>query len=257
MTISKTFATNKTKSLEWRAAQLKKTWWMLEDNKERIVTALHQDLHKHRQESLIVDVYGIQTACVEAIKKLKTWTADSKPEQFQPINFLTRARIRKEPKGAVLIISAWNYPFMELFEPMISAIAAGCTVILKPSELAKASQDLIAEMIPRYLDEDAIRIVTAGPQEMKVILRNPWDHIFYTGSTDVGRIIYQSAATNLTSVTLELGGLCPAIVTANADIELAAKRIAGSKFMNAGQVSSPVYSIPTLGSLTVHRFVSA
>lgn len=209
---------------------------MIEDNKERIAEALYKDMNKHKQDSLSVDAGGIQTACLEALKHLKEWTSDDKPNRTEPLNFLGGARIRKEPKGVALIISAWNYPFMELLEPMICAIAAGCTMVLKPSELAVASQDLIAEIVPTYLDQDAIRVVTAGPEGMNHILDKKWDHIFFTGSTPVGKIIYAKAAVHLTTVTLELGGRGPAIVTPKANIDLAAKRIASAKIMNAGQV---------------------
>lgn len=211
---------------------------MLEDNKERIVEALHQDLHKHKLEALSVDVCGIQTACLQALNNLRSWASDDRPSRFNALNFFGGARVRKEPKGVALILSAWNYPFMELFEPMISAIAAGCTVVLKPSEVAIASQNLIKEIVADHLDQEAICVLTAGPQEMEYMLQKRWDHIFFTGSTAVGTLIYEKAARHLTSVTLELGGQSPAIVTAKADVDLAAKRIAAAKFMNAGQVSS-------------------
>ncbi|KAM5357610.1 hypothetical protein ACJZ2D_016089 [Fusarium nematophilum] len=234
--VSKTFASHRTKSLQWRTTQIRKVWWMLEDNKERIVEALYKDLHKHRLESITVDVCGIQTACLYTLKNLPSWAAEDRPQRFNLVNLSVGARVRKEPKGVALILSAWNYPFMELLEPMISAIAAGCCVILKPSEIAAASQKLIAEMLPQYLDQDAIRVLTAGAKEMDYIMQKRWDHVFFTGSTKVGRIIYQKAASYLTSVTLELGGQSPVIVSASADIDLAAKRIAAAKFMNAGQV---------------------
>ncbi|KAG5928029.1 hypothetical protein E4U42_001411 [Claviceps africana] len=235
-TVASTFLSHRTKSLTWRIKQLRKIWWMLEDNRERILQAVHADLNKHRQEALPVDVVGIQNACLEALDNIKAWTKDEKPRQTEPLNFFGGARIRKEPKGVSLIISAWNYPFMELFEPLICAIAAGCTAVLKPSELAPASERLITEMVPNYLDQSAIRVVTAGPGDMNYLLEKKWHHIFFTGSTAVGKIIYAKAAPNLTSVTLELGGRAPAIVTPSADIDLAAKRIANAKFMNAGQV---------------------
>ncbi|KAG5999126.1 hypothetical protein E4U54_002049 [Claviceps lovelessii] len=235
-TVTSTFCSNRTKSLDWRIKQLRKTWWMLEDNRERIAQAVHADLNKHPQEALPVDVVGIQNACLEALNSIKEWTKDEKPRRTEPLNFFGGARIRKEPKGVSLIISAWNYPFMELFEPMICAIAAGCTTVLKPSELAPASERLISEIVPKYLDQSAIRVVTAGPKDMNYLLEKKWHHIFFTGSTAVGKIIYTKAAANLTTVTLELGGRAPAIVTPSADIDLAAKRIANAKFMNAGQV---------------------
>ncbi|KAF7556473.1 hypothetical protein G7Z17_g1394 [Cylindrodendrum hubeiense] len=236
LTVSETFSTHRTKPLSWRIDQLRKTWWMIEDNKDRIEQVLYHDMHKHKQEALSVDAAGIQGACLEALQHLKEWAADEKPNRTDPVNLFTSTRIRKEPKGVALIMSAWNYPFMELFEPMICAISAGCTMVLKPSELAEASQDLIAEIVPKYLDQDAIKVVTSGPAGMDHILSKKWDHIFFTGSTVVGKIIYAKAAANLTTVTLELGGRGPAIVTANADIDTAAKRIASAKFMNAGQI---------------------
>ncbi|KAI5463058.1 putative aldehyde dehydrogenase [Mariannaea sp. PMI_226] len=242
-TVKATFASHKTKSLEWRVLQLQKVWWMLEDNKDRIVEALYQDLHKHKLEALSIDVSGIQTACLYTLKHLKSWTSDDKPNRFNALNFFGGTRVRKEPKGTALILSAWNYPFMELFEPMICAIAAGCSMVLKPSEVAVASQNLIQEIVPKYLDQDAIRVVTAGPSEMGHILQKRWDHIFFTGSTTVGRLIYEKAASHLTSVTLELGGQGPAIVSAHADVDLAAKRIAAAKFLNAGQVCLTVNHI--------------
>ncbi|KAG6057275.1 hypothetical protein E4U32_005263 [Claviceps aff. humidiphila group G2b] len=235
-TVNSTFRSNVTKPLEWRIRQLRKTWWMVQDNRERIVQAVHADLNKHQQESLPVDVVGVQNACLEALHRLKAWTKDEKPRWTEPLNFAVGARIRKEPKGVSLIISAWNYPFMELLEPMICAIAAGCTAILKPSELAPASERLIVELIPQYLDQSAVRVITAGPKDMDYLLGKTWQHIFFTGSTAVGKIIYAKAAPNLTTVTLELGGRGPAIVTPSANIDLAAKRIANAKFLNAGQV---------------------
>jgi aldehyde dehydrogenase (NAD+) len=123
-----------------------------------------------------------------------------------------------------------------LLQPMVAAIAAGCAIILKPSEVAAASQDLLMEIVPKYLDSRAIRCITAGPKEMGYILEHRFDHIFYTGSSAVAKFIHAAAAKHLTPVTLELGGQGPAIVSKNANIDLAAKRIAATKFMNAGQV---------------------
>lgn len=211
-------------------------WWMMEDNKDRIAEVLHKDLNKHPHEALLADWAGLKTAILEALANLDTWTADEKPRRTDPLNLFSGSRIRREPKGVSLIISAWNYPFMELLEPLMCAIAAGCTAVIKPSELSPASQDLIAEIVPKYLDSDAVQVITAGPKDMDHLLSKPWAHIFFTGSTVVGKIIYAKAAQNLATVTLELGGRGPAIVSANANIDLAAKRIANTKFMNSGQV---------------------
>jgi aldehyde dehydrogenase (NAD+) len=144
--------------------------------------------------------------------------------------------VKKEPKGVALIIGAWNYPLLLLLQPMVAAIAAGCAVILKPSDVAVKSQDLLMEIVPKYLDPKAIRIISAGPKEMGYILEQKYDHIFFTGSAAVGKHINAAAAKHLTPVTLELGGQGPAIVSKHANLDLAAKRIAATKFMNAGQV---------------------
>lgn len=144
--------------------------------------------------------------------------------------------MRKEPLGVALIIGAWNFPFLLILQPMLAAIAAGCCVMLKPSELAEASQALLVSLIPRYLDPSAIRIVTGGPAETGRILEHRFNHIFFTGSSKVARFITAAAAKNLTPVVLELGGQGPAIVTSSANVDLAAKRIAYGKFLNAGQI---------------------
>lgn len=149
---------------------------------------------------------------------------------------LSKARIRKEPLGVALIIGAWNFPFTLLLSPMVAAISAGCCVMLKPSELAISSQNLLSKLIPKYLDQNAIRIATGGPVETARILEHKFNHIFFTGSNKVARYITAAAAKHLTPTVLELGGQGPAIVTSSADIDLAAKRIALGKFLNAGQI---------------------
>jgi aldehyde dehydrogenase (NAD+) len=135
-----------------------------------------------------------------------------------------------------LIIGAWNFPFLLLLQPLIAAIAAGCCVVLKPSELAEASQSLLERLVGKYLDRSAIRLVTAGPAETGKILERRFNHIFFTGSSKVARFVTAAAAKHLTPVVLELGGQGPAIVTASANVDLAAKRIAYGKFLNAGQI---------------------
>ena len=209
---------------------------MIEENKNRILAALHIDLHRHYQETLVCDCSMVQKDVLRTLQMLDEWTKDEKPTRRDLINFMGGTTVRKEPKGVVLIISAWNFPILLLLQPMIAAIAAGCTIILKPSEVAPTTQDLLLELIPKYLDQNAIRCISAGPQEMPHILDQHYDHIFYTGSSRIARIIYTAAAKHLTPVSLELGGLTPAIVTPAANLEVAAKHIAGFKFQNAGQV---------------------
>lgn len=209
---------------------------MIEDNKKRICDALYTDLHKHYQEAYTGDCGNTQADILRTLKKLDEWTKDERPEKSDPLNFLGRATVRKEPLGVTLIIGAWNFPVSLLLQPMIAAIAAGCAVILKPSDVASATQDVLMEIVPQYMDQDAIRCISAGPQEMGYILEHRFDHIFYTGSPNVAKIIHAAAAKHLTPVTLELGGQCPAIVAKSANLDLTAKHIAVTKFMNAGQV---------------------
>ena len=145
------------------------------------------------------------------------------------------AEIVPEPLGVVLIIAPWNYPTQLLLAPLVAALAAGNTVVLKPSEVAPATSAAMAELIPQYLDERVVTVVTGGVDETTELLAERFDHIFYTGNGTVGRIVMAAAAKHLTPVTLELGGKSPAIVAADADIDVAARRIAWGKFLNAGQ----------------------
>ncbi|KAI2831773.1 hypothetical protein CBS147321_5063 [Aspergillus niger] len=230
------FTSGRTKSKDWRRHQLKRAWWMVEDNKSRILDALRADLNKHPLEAMLGELTGLQNDILRTLDKLDEWTKDEKPTRWDPINFLGGTVVRQEPLGVSLIIGAWNFPFMLTLQPLVAAIAAGCAVVLKPSEVAQASQDLLMEIIPKYLDRDAIQCISAGPLEMKHILETRFDHIFYTGSANVAKIVYTAAAKHLTPVTLELGGQGPAIVAPSADIDLAAKHVAWAKFMNAGQV---------------------
>ena len=235
-TVFQTFASGKTKSLAWRKWQLKQVWWMLEDNRNQILTALKQDLNRQEFETTASDLFGVRRDLLETVDNLEEWTADEYPDSGFIFGILGRARIHKEPLGVTLIIGSWNYPLCLLLQPMIAAIAAGCCAILKPSELAPAIQNLIVEIIPKYLDQDAIRVVTAGPDEMGFILSHKFNQIFYTGSSKVARIVSAAAAKHLTPVTLELGGQGPAVLTSSADVDLSAKRIASSKVQNAGQI---------------------
>lgn len=255
-TLFSTFATGRTKRLKWRKWQLKQFWWMIVENEEAIINALNQDLNRHTFESMAADLRGIKDDLIEHLSHLEEWTADSIPDagfifgelishwQIQGHRLLIRvlsgtlgkARIRKEPLGVALIIGAWNFPFLLLLQPMIAAITAGCCVLLKPSELSKASQQLLSELIPRYMDTSAIGLVTGGPAETSKILERRFNHIFFTGSAKVAKFITAAAAKHLTPTVLELGGQGPAIVTASANVDLAAKRIAYGKFMNAGQI---------------------
>jgi aldehyde dehydrogenase (NAD+) len=147
-----------------------------------------------------------------------------------------RGWVEYEPYGTVLIIGAWNFPFTLTFGPAVSAIAAGNAVVLKPSEIAPASSKLIAELTPRYLDPDAIAVVEGDGAVTQELIAQGFDRLLFTGGTEIGRKVYEGAAPHLTPVTLELGGKSPVIVAADADIDVAAKRIAWTKLINSGQI---------------------
>ncbi|KAF5975348.1 aldehyde dehydrogenase [Fusarium bulbicola] len=233
----KTFATGKTKSIKWRKWQLKQMWWMLVDNEKAITEALAADLGRHEFEALTSDLHGLKTDILEHLNHVEKWAAD---EPVSSAGFLMgtlgKARIRKEPLGVVLVIGAWNFPFLLTLQPVIAAITAGCCVVVKPSELSIASQNLMQDLVNRYLDPEAIRLVTGGPQETTKLLELKFNHIFFTGSTKVAKYVAAAAAKHLTPTVLELSGQGPAIVTAKADIDLVAKRIAYAKFLDAGQI---------------------
>jgi aldehyde dehydrogenase (NAD+) len=150
-------------------------------------------------------------------------------------NQIGTSEIRYEPFGITLVIGAWNYPINLLLTPVVGAIAGGNAVILKPSEMSAHAASLIAKLIPKYMDQDLIAVVEGGPDETDALLDKKFDLIFFTGSSKVGALVMQKAVKNLTPVVLELGGKSPALVTADADIKVAAKRLTWGKFMNAGQ----------------------
>jgi aldehyde dehydrogenase (NAD+) len=171
-----------------------------------------------------------------------------------------RSYIYREPLGLVLIIAPWNYPFQTAVLPLVGALAAGNCVVLKPSEIAPHTSAAIAKWIPRYLDTKAVRVVEGGVPETTALLREKWDHIFYTGNGTVGRVVMEAAAKHLTPVTLELGGKSPAIVDETADLDSAAKRIVYGKFFNAGQTCvAPDYVLvhDAVHDALLNRMVSA
>jgi aldehyde dehydrogenase (NAD+) len=223
-----------TRPLEWRIEQLDALASMLRDHADRFTESLREDLGKSSTEAWTTEIGFSLTDIAHQRKHLREWSAPRKvktPLMFQP----GRARIVPEPKGVVLIIAPWNYPLQLLVAPMAAAIAAGNAIVAKPSELSPATSAVLVELCGRYLDRNAVRVVAGGVTESTALLEQRFDHIFFTGGTRVGRIVMRAAAEHLTPVTLELGGKSPAIVAADADIGVAARRIAWGKFTNAGQ----------------------
>ncbi|KAH6714968.1 Aldehyde/histidinol dehydrogenase [Leptodontidium sp. MPI-SDFR-AT-0119] len=235
-TIFKTFSTGKTKNIAWRKLQLKRLWYLIDDNQDDIISALRADLNRPVFETFASEIRSVKDHILEYLDGIDEWAADEIPDAGFLFTRLAGARIRKEPLGVTLIIGPWNYPISLILQPLIAAIAAGCCALIKPSEVAPASEQFLAAQIPRYLDTDAVRVITGGIEETTRLLEKRYDHIFFTGSTKVGKVVQAAAAKHLTPTVLELGGQGPSIVTDTADVDMAAKRCAYAKFVNAGQI---------------------
>ncbi|MDY6997163.1 MAG: aldehyde dehydrogenase family protein [Actinomycetota bacterium] len=230
-----TFATGRTRSVEWRKAQLHALERLMTENEGAIAEALAQDLGRSPFEAWLADVASTAGEAAYSAKNVGKWTK-RRHRLLEMSQLPGRGWVEYEPYGTVLIIGAWNFPFALTLGPAVGAIAAGNTVVLKPSEVAPASSALMAELVPRYLDTDAIAVIEGDGAVSQELIAQGFDHLLFTGGTDVGRKVYQAAAPHLTPVTLELGGKSPVIVAADADVEVAAKRIAWTKLINSGQI---------------------
>ncbi len=231
------FETGVTKSYDFRKLQLLKLKATVQKYEIEIFEALHKDLHKSKEECWITENGFFLSELGVAVKKLSSWMKRVRVGT-NLLNIPSSSYIMAEPMGVVLIISPWNYPFQLLLTPLIGAIAAGNCVVLKPSELAPATAALMKKIINETFDPQYISYIEGDGATVVPELMNNFifDHVFYTGSTAVGKSIYELAAKNLVPVTLELGGKSPCIVEADADVKTAAKRIAMPKFSNAGQM---------------------
>jgi beta-apo-4'-carotenal oxygenase len=234
--VRQTFLSHKTKPLEYRLVQLRKLYWGLKDNEAAIAEACKRDLGKSSFETYISETCWVQNDILYVCDNLHKWIKEE-PGPDIPLMYKGMSpRVRKEPLGAILVIGAYNFPIQLSLGPLVGAIAAGCTAILKPSESAPAAAALMQKIISDYLDPSAYKVVQGAIPETTELLDQKWDKIFYTGNEKVGTIICKKAAETLTPVTLELGGLNPAIVAKHADPHLAARRLLWNKTFNAGQV---------------------
>ena len=228
------FDSRLTRPLAWRSAQLRQLVRLLTENEPELLAALATDLGKPTIEAYATDIGFSAMEIKGLIKNLERWTADTKVRL--PLTAMPgRGRIVHQPLGVALVIAPWNYPIQLLLVPVACAIAAGCAVVAKPSELAPATSAAMGRLIPRYLDARAVAVVEGGVPETAALLKERWDTIFYTGNGTVGRVVARAAAEHLTPVTLELGGKSPVIVDRDADLNVAARRISWGKFLNAGQ----------------------
>jgi aldehyde dehydrogenase (NAD+) len=232
--LRQTFSTGKTRSVEWRRAQLHALEKMMTENESAIAAALEKDLDRSPFEAWLADSATTAGEARYAAKNVKKWMR-RKYRLLELAQLPGRGWVEYEPYGTVLIIGAWNYPFYLTLGPAVGAIAAGNTLVLKPSEIAPASAALMAELVPRYLDNDAVAVVEGDGAVSQELIAQGFDRVFFTGGTEIGRKVYEGAAPHLTPVTLELGGKSPVIVAEDADIDVAAKRIAWIKLLNAGQ----------------------
>jgi aldehyde dehydrogenase (NAD+) len=224
----------RTEPLAQRKARLRKLETWIHKHRERIKVAVHSDYRKPLLEVDTSEIYPVLTEIRHALKHLDEWAAPVKVDA--PRSYLgTRSEIRVEPKGTCLIIAPWNFPFNLCVGPLVSCLAAGNNAVIKPSELTPGTSRMIREMVQEIFADDIAVVVEGGVDISQRLLELPFDHIFFTGNTAVGKLVMQAAARHLSSVTLELGGKSPTIIDRSANLGDAARRIAFGKFFNNGQ----------------------
>jgi aldehyde dehydrogenase (NAD+) len=235
------FRTGATRSAEWREGQLTALRTMMTDRAEDFHAALWMDLRRNSTDADLTDVKFLAAEADHTLSHLRQWM---KPLSVDapPALETARVQVQFDPLGVGLIIGTWNYPLMLTLSPLIAAISGGNAAVIKPSEVAPATADVIARLLPEYLDQGAFSVVLGAAPETTALLEQRWDHIFFTGGTAVARVVMTAAAKNLTPVVLELGGKSPTIVHSSADLRVAARRIAQGRWNNAGQTcTAPDY----------------
>lgn len=228
------FRSGATRSYTFRRQQLEKLKALVLANQTVIFEALKKDLRKHETESYLAEVGFVCAEISDAIKHLKKWMKPRKvPSPI--VVWPARSRVVPEPLGRSLIISPWNYPFQLTLAPLVGSMAAGNVSVVKPSELAPYTAEVMKNLINAHFPAEYIHVVTGGPELSQKLLEHRWDHIFFTGSTAIGKVIASAAAKHLTPCTLELGGKSPCLVTKHARLDVTARRIVFGKFLNSGQ----------------------
>ena len=232
--VRQVFNTGRTRSLEWRAEQLRAIERMCDESEPEIAEALASDLGRSSFEAWLGDVGSTKAEAAYARKHLRKWV---KPQrQGLPLSQRPgRAWVQYDPLGVILVIGPWNYPFYLCMAPVVAAVSAGNAVVIKPSELAPATSAVMARLVPKYLDSEAIRVIEGDASTTQDLMAQGFDHALFTGGTEIGRKIMAAAAPTLTPVTLELGGKSPVVVTESADLDVAARRIGWIKLLNSGQ----------------------
>ena len=228
------FNTGRTRSVQWREEQLRAIERMCEEREAEISEALTRDLGRSTFEAWLGDVASTKAEAVFARKHFRKWMKPRR--QSLPLAQMPgRAWVQYDPLGVVLVIGPWNSPFFLCMSPVVAAVAAGNAVVIKPSELAPATSELMARLVPLYLDPEAVRVVEGAADVTQDLMSQGFDHALFTGGTEIGRKIMAAAAPTLTPVTLELGGKSPVLVLADADLDVTARRIAWTKLLNSGQ----------------------
>lgn len=244
------FESGKTINVDYRIKNLKKLNDIIKKNEDKILSELKKDLGKSNFEGYVTEVGILYDDINFHIKNVKKWSSEEK-RKSPIVYYPSKSYIYKEPYGVTLIIGPFNYPFQLVIAPLIGAISAGNTAIIKPSENSRNIALLLEKLINENFPEEYLRVVNplGGKETVSLLLDKPFDYIFFTGSVRVGKLVMQKAAQHLTPVTLELGGKSPCIVDSDAKLKLAAKRIVWGKFLNAGQTCvAPDY-------LCVHKSV--
>jgi len=228
------FLKGHTRSIEMRKNNLKKLYEGIQRFEEEIFQALKLDLNKSVHESFTTEVGYVLKEISFQLKHMSSW---SKPKRVRTAltHFGSKGKVVPEPYGVTLIIAPWNYPFQLAIAPLVGALAAGNTIVLKPSELTPSVSKVLKRMLDELFPEELVAVVEGGVEESTSLLREPFDYIFFTGSVGVGKVVMEAAAKQLTPLTLELGGKSPCIVHKDAKIEMTARRIVWGKFLNAGQ----------------------
>ena len=228
------FLKGHTRSIEMRKNNLKKLYEGVQRFEEEIFQALKLDLNKSVHESFTTEVGYVLKEISFQLKHISSW---SKPKRVRTAltHFGSKGKVVPEPYGVTLIIAPWNYPFQLAIAPLVGALAAGNTIVLKPSELTPNVSKVITRMLEELFQEELVAVVEGGVEESTALLKEPFDYIFFTGSVGVGKVVMEAAAKQLTPLTLELGGKSPCIVHKDAKIDVTARRIVWGKFLNAGQ----------------------
>ncbi|KAG1970031.1 aldehyde dehydrogenase family 3 member A2b [Pimephales promelas] len=230
----KAFLTGRSKSLEYRITQLKNLLRFVRERQNEIAEGLKKDLGRSEFGTPLYETLILESEINLVVTKLKDWAAP-RPVSKSMMTISDQVYIQPEPLGVVLVIGAWNYPWAVTIGPLIGAIAAGNAAVIKPSEVSSHTSKVMEDLLPLYLDKELYPVVAGGVSETQELLKQRFDHIFYTGNGTVGKIIMEAAAKHLTPSTLELGGKSPCYIDNNCDLAVACRRIAWGKYSNCGQ----------------------